>query len=350
MNMRKKISTLIAACIASLGFAQTGSIAIVSIPDQANAGETITIQLTYTSDVQVNVSAELFRTQAGSNNCDYTTWQAATTADNKAPGTNVPVSITFTIPAATTPTASLTNRNYTFQFKLIAVTGGGEFGYNNNTADNIITILPSTTVVDNIDFVTTPASSVAKGGNITFDFAYTLTETRNVKAGLAIYSSTGTYLRNAEVNGSEVAQYFSDEPATTTTPVQKTASITIPAGILASNQLASGEVYKLGVSIFSTSWAYITDKKVDITITSGTDIAAIDASQLSIIPQGDVCIISAQSTINTVRINSVSGATVNIPVSIDGQQATLTTSGLAKGTYIIQAATATGTISGKLVL
>jgi hypothetical protein len=88
----------------------------------------------------------------------------------------VPVSITFTIPAATTPTASLTNRNYTFQFKLIAVTGGGEFGYNNNTADNIITILPSTTVVDNIDFVTTPASSVAKGGNITFDFAYTLTE------------------------------------------------------------------------------------------------------------------------------------------------------------------------------
>lgn len=347
--MRKKISTLIAACIASVGFAQTGSIAIVSIPDQATAGESITIQLTYTSDVQVNVSAELFRTQESSVNCDYTTWQGATTADNKAPGTDVPVSITFTIPAATTPTASLTNRDYTFQFKLIPTAGGGDFGHNNNTQDNTIEILPSTTVVDNIDFVTTPAASVAKGGTLTFDFAYTLTETRNVKAGLAVYSTGGDFLRNAEVGGTEVAQYFSDEPATTTTPVQKTATISIPAGLTASNELATGEVYKLGVSIFTTGWAYISDKKVDITVTSGTDIDEVDAASLSIIPQGTQYIVHVSHAITHVSVISTSGASIHVPISIDGMKATIESNGLAQGTYIVQVATGNGIVSGKIV-
>ncbi len=349
MNMRKKISTIIAACIASIGFAQTGSIAIVSLPDQATAGETITIQLTYTSDVQVNVSAELFRTQESSVNCDYTTWQAATTADNKAPGTDVPVSITFTIPAATTPTASLTNRDYSLQFKLIAVTGGSEFGYNNNTQDNTIEILPSTTVIDNIDFVTTPAASIAKGGTLTFDFAYTLTETRNVKAGLAVYTTGGDFLRNAEVGGTEVAQYFSDEPATTTTPVQKTASISIPAGLATSNELAAGEVYKLGVSIFTTGWAYMSDKKVDITITNATDISLIENSGLSIIPQAQNIDIQTQSTISAITIVSAAGTTIQVPVSIEGTQATIASNGLAQGTYIVQVTTKNGIVSGKIV-
>lgn len=347
--MRKKICTLVAASIASFSFAQTGSIAIVSIPEQASAGETITIQLTYTSDVQVNVSVELFRTQESSVNCDYGTWQTATSVSDKAAGTDIPVSISFTIPPATTPTASLTNRDYSFQFKLIPSAGGTDFGHNNNTQDNIIEILPSTTVIDNIDFVTTPPASVAKGGTVTFDFDYTLTETRNVKAGMAVYTTAGEYVRNAEVGGTEVAQYFTDEEATTTTPVQKTATITIPAGLPASTELAAGEVYKLGVSIFTTSWSHILDKKVDITITSGTDIATIETLDLTIAQQGNVYEISCASVILNVTVISATGAMVQAPILIQGSQATIETSNLAKGTYIVQISAVSGIGSSKII-
>lgn len=349
--MIKKVLVFAGVLVASIGFAQTGSISIVSLPASIEAGETVTLQLTYTSDVEVTVTAQLFQTQEGSLNPDYDTYQAEFHSQNNAAGTDVPVSITFTVPVTTTPTASLTNRQYTFTFKLTSTTGATDFGWFNGTQDNIVEILAAPILIDNINFKTNPPTTAALGQTISFDFEFTLTETRNVKAGLAVYTTSGDYVRNAEVAGTEVAQYFSDEDETTTTPVTKTASILIPSGLETTAQLNANEVYRVAITIFTTDWVYITDKKVPITITATTDIANNTTQAVQAIPlsSGLAYRIRSEYSIDAITIYGIQGNVISTPVSISDTEAEISTAGLASGVYTIVVSTQKGITNLKIV-
>ncbi|MBK8806989.1 MAG: T9SS type A sorting domain-containing protein [Bacteroidales bacterium] len=264
--MKKIITLLFTLFLASVLFAQTGSVAVVSIPDEIEAGDTVDIQVSYTSNIPVTVTAQLFQTQENLLSPDYNTWVKAFTLKDKPADTNAIVTISFIVPGSTAPSTTLTNRQYTFDFKLTPTAGGSDFGYNNGTADHTVIIKPSSIVFDKIDFKNAEVLIKKVGETITVDFEYTLSDVRNVKAGIAIYSSTGAWVGNAMVGETEVAQYFSDQAKTTTTPVQKTATIVIPEGLKPSALLENGNVYKLVVTIAKADWGWITDKKVDITI------------------------------------------------------------------------------------
>jgi hypothetical protein len=304
--MKKNLLPLLVVLMTNLGFAQTGSISIVSIPNQIEAGTTVDLQFTYTSDVTADFVVQLFETGVGTLAPDYGTWKTAVTVAAQPAGTDVPITVSFKVPGTVNPSSSLTNRQYTFDLKMTAV-GSHDFGYSNGTADHTVEILPSSVVVDNINFTAATDATVNPGDNLSVSFSYTLADVRNVKAGLAIYNSTGGYVGNAMVGGTEVAQYYGNEPATTTTPVQQTATIAIPSGIIPSSQLPSGQVYKVVVTIAmaNPNWTYITDKKNSIIVNDPvivvTDNITFTGSTPTSINPGDNLSVSFSYTLADVR-------------------------------------------------
>lgn len=351
--MKKLILPFLSFLLANLGFAQTGSISVVSIPDQIEAGSIVDLQFTYTSDVNADFVVQLFQTQENSLSVDYTTWQTSVTVADQPAGTNIPITVSFTVPATVEPSSSLTNRQYTFDLKLTSVSGGTDFGWSNGTANHTVEILESSTVVDNIDFTAATAASVNPGENLTVEFEYTLSEVRHVKAGLAIYTTGGAYVGNAMVDGAEVAEYFSNEPATTTTPVQQTAIISIPAGITPTSGLAADEVYMVVVTIYNTDWSYLTDKKNAITVNDPLSISgSLAASELNVYPNPatDEVHVSYPGTITSVKVYSASGSEISAEATVlDNGLVKINTSNLEKGAYILNVSTNEGTASVKLM-
>lgn len=274
--MKKKLLSALMLCLTSLGMAQTGSISIVSIPDQIESGATVSLQFTYTSNVEVTLSAQLFQTEVGVITPDYTKYVAGVTTEVLPADTAATVTVAFKVPASAVPTAQLTDRQYTFDLKLTETTAttAKEFGYSNGTADHTVEIIPSSVPVDNISFTKAPVASVDPGTTLSVEFEYTLADSAHVKAGLAIYDARGTYLRNA-MAGTEVANYYMSLPKTTTSPVSQTALIQIPATLTPSSQLAAGESYKVVITIFTTKWAYKVDQKNDIIVADVSKIADV---------------------------------------------------------------------------
>lgn len=350
--MKKLILPFLILLLANAGYTQTGAISVVSIPDQIEAGATVDLQFTYTSDVPADFVVQLFQTQENSLAVDYTTWQAAVTVADQPAGTNLPITVSFTVPASISPSSSLTNRQYTFDAKLTSVTGGTDFGWSNGTAAHTVEIVPSSVVVDNIDFTAATPASVDPGDNLSVSFEYTLSEPRNVKAGLAIYTTDGAYVGNATVEGTEVAQYFSDQPATTTTPVQQTASIAIPATLTPSSQLPAGQQYMVVVSIYTTTWEYLTDKKNVITVNepTGVNTTSVEA-RLNVFPNpaSDAVHVSYPGEIQSITLYTASGSEIIIDPVLTDNGFNINTSGLKKGIYILNVSTGEGTGSVKLM-
>lgn len=351
--MKKILLSLFTIAAASLAFAQTGSIAIVSIPDEINAGTTVDLEFTYTSTVDVDFTVQLFQTNAGALSPDYSTWVKAVTVEAlPASATAAPVVVSFQIPANIPPSSALIDREFTFDLKLTDVTSGTDFGYSNGTANHTVEILPSLTLADNIYFTAPTATSVNPGESLTVEFEYTLSEMRNVKAGLAIYDASGAYVGNAMAGGTEVAVYFSNTDATTTTPVSETATIAIPADITPSSELPGGQVYKVVITIASTSWDYIMDNKNDITVNSPTAVSKAVESLLEIYPNpaSDVVNVSYPGKIESIQLHNTNGHMISIDVtSLSNGLFNLNTSTLEKGIYLLTVSTNEGTAVLKLV-
>lgn len=351
--MKKNLLSFLLTAATTLGLAQHGSIAVVSIPDDAEVGSTVELKFSYTSDVPVSLTAQLFQTKENSLTTDYNTWKGVKTLDGLQADTNAEVTVQFTIPSTVDPSAIIGDRKYVFDLKLTQTGAATDFGWSNGTEAHTINILPSSVAVDNLAFITTPVATVEAGGSIDVDFGYTLKDTANLKVGLVIYDSQGTYVSDAKVDGKEVSVAFAKVPKTTTTPVQKQVTLPIPAGLAPSTDLPAGQVYKTVISIFTTSWAYVTDKKSPVTVTvPATGISDVALSNVKVYPNPatDFVNVSYVGNLQGIQLYNAAGVELNVNTTVlNTGEASINTSTLGKGIYLVKIATLEGTTSVKLV-
>jgi hypothetical protein len=331
-----------------------GSITVdaATVPDQIEVGATGAITFTYTSNVDVDIFVEMFTTNAGATAVDFTTYKIGVNVQDQPAGVDVPITVNVPIPAALPLSSTLGNRQYTFALKLKPALTTGDFAYSNGTANHTVEIIASTVVIDAISFTSSTPASINPGDVLTIDFQYTLPQARNLKAGLVIYTSAGGYFAEGP-SGS--IQYFSSEPATTTTPVTRTVNITMPAGITPSADLPAGQVYKVVVGINTTADGYIVDAKNDITVnalTTGIRKNNAIVSKLNVFPNPatDVVNISYPGTIESVVLYHTSGSKVDMDATpLSNGLFNINTSALEKGVYILMVSTNEGIASVKLV-
>ncbi len=350
--MKKLLLFVFAAIAANFGFSQTGTISIVSIPNEIEAGTEGTLEFTYTSDVEVDFTVTLFLTEAGEYTSDYSQWKASVTEEGLPAGEDLTATIMFAIPAGLTPTMDLFDVDYTFDLKLTSSENGDDFGWNNGTAVHSFEVILPSTPVDNIYFLNTPPASATTGEEIPVRFRYTLPEERHVKVGIAIYDEDDDYVENAMVGDDEVASYFSNAPMTAANGIAKDTVVAILTGLTPSADIAPNK-YKLVITIADTDWGYIMDQKSDITILAGTATSVDDAlnTEVNVSPNPviDFVKIEYKGAIEDITIASTSGATINIDVDYNNSVATLSTTDLENGVYVITVITDKGTITKTIV-
>jgi hypothetical protein len=316
-------------------------------------GAVLSVPFSYTLSTARNVKAGLAIYTSSRNyvsNASVNGTEVAVYYNNEPATTTTPVPQTasITIPSTLTPSSLLPAGQV---YKVVVSIFTTSWGYISDKKNDIVV---NTMVVDNINFTGPTPSTVDPGTDISVPFEYTLSEERNVKVGLAIYDGSGVYVSNATVGGTEVATYYSNEPATTLTAVQKSATVAIPAGLTPSALLPSGQVYKVVISIFTTTWTHIIDMKNDITV---NDLTAglfhkVDKSKLSVFPNPatDLVTISYPGKIESVNVYNASGSNIEVEANnFNGGELQINTSSLKSGIYILKVSTNEGVASEMLV-
>jgi hypothetical protein len=345
--------------------AQTGSINIVSIQSPVEVGTTGTIQLTYTSSVPCKLNTQLRETNPSATTINWTPWHGQFDVINlPAAASPTAVTVNYPISASEVVSANLpANVQYTFVFQLNPTAGGGGYGYNNGTSANLVTVVPSSTVVNSANITSAPTTVIA-GGSVVVNFNYTLINAGKVKVDLRKYNGT-TWLSTGLV----AEAYIDPAAATTSTPVSGSKTLVIPAGTVLSSALVSGENYKIAVTLYNSSWGYILEKRSDLTITANhpswngaTNADWTNATNWStgIVPNQDsnvtIAAVGTQPTITTnVNINSLTIAT-GATLAVTGPNLTvtgaITNSGimtLANNSNLIQGGT-TNTNTGNITV
>lgn len=249
--------------------AQTGSITIVSIQSPIEVGATGTITLTYTSTVPCFLNTQLRETNANLNTVNWSPWHGEQNVTG-LPIASVPTTVTFnySISGTEVTSASLSTSKpgvqFTFAFNLKPTAGGGGFAFKDGTAANLVTLNPSSVVTNSVN-ITSVASTISAGSDLQVNFNYTLANAGKVKVEVRKFNGT-TYISGAA--GLVIESLIDPAAATSTTPVTGTKTLTIPLVTPLSASLSGAENYKVVVTIYNSSWGYISDKKSDLTITT----------------------------------------------------------------------------------
>ena len=249
--------------------AQTGTINIVSIQSPIEVGASGTITLTYTSTVPCYLNTTLRETNPNLNTVNWTPWHGQQDVTGlPIAATATTVTFNYAIPASEVSSASLATSKpgvqFTFAFSLRPTAGGGGFAFRDSTAANLVTLNPSSVVTNSVN-ITSVASTISAGSNLTVNFNYTLASAGKVKVEVRRFNGT-TYIGGAA--GLIIDTYIDPAAATTSTPVAATKTLTIPFATPLSSSLTNPDNYKVVVTIYTSVFAYISDKKSDLTITA----------------------------------------------------------------------------------
>lgn len=341
-----------------------GSISIVSIPASTAAGTNASIQITYVSDVNCILTASLRQTNANVTSVNWSIFFNQLVTTNLPATAGSTVTLTYPILAGQATSASLpAGVQYTYAFKLTK-TGGTDFAYNDGTAANLTSVTAA--AVTNTVNITSAPTAVVAGGSVLVNFNYTLINAGKVKVEVRKFDGT-TYISGAA--GLVVDAYIDPAAATTTTPVTASKTLLIPSGTIPSTGLIGAENYKVVVTIYTSAFGYIADKKSNITITANhpswngaTSGVWTDATNWStgIVPNQNsnvtIAALGTQPTINTnVNINSLTvaaGATLivaGLNLTVSGAIANNGTMTLANNSNLIQGGT-TNTNTGNITV
>jgi hypothetical protein len=341
-----------------------GSISIVSIPASTAAGTNASIQITYVSDVNCSLSASIRQTNANLTSVNWSNFYNQLVTTNLPTTAGSPVTLSYPILAGQAPSASLpAGVQYTYAFKLTK-TGGTDFAYNDGMAANITSVTAA--AVTNTVTITSAPTTVVAGGSVLVNFNYTLINAGKVKVEVRKFDGT-TYISGAA--GLVVDTYIDPAAATTTTPVTASKTLLIPSGTIPSTGLTGAENYKVVVTIYTSAFGYIADKKSNITVTANhpswngaTSGVWTDATNWStgIVPNQNsnvtIAALGTQPTIiSNVTINSLNiaaGATLAVTgpnLTITGAIANSGTMTLANNSNLIQGGT-TNTNTGNITV
>ncbi len=325
------LSFLMITAFASLS-AATGTITVVSIQSPIQVGGTGTITLTYTSDVECKLNAQLRQTTPGTLSPDFGPWHGQMFS-GVLPIASVATTVTlnYAVSGSEVTSANLpATVQYTFFFQLNPTVGSGGYAGNSGTAANLVTINPSSTVTNNVNITSAP-TTVAAGSSLNIGYNYTSAAANQVKVEVAKFNSLGNYMTNVA--------FVIINPAgpTTTTPVADTKALLIPNGTIPSASLTGGETYKVLVAVNDPTGAYITGKTSDIIITPSLGVQENTKNQLSFYPNPakDVLNISSNgSEFKSFSIIDMLGRTVQTINNAENVQS-VDVSNLKAGVYLI---------------
>ncbi|NDP27993.1 MAG: T9SS type A sorting domain-containing protein [Flavobacterium sp.] len=286
--------------------AQTGSIEIVSIPLSNAAGTSASITITYTSSVPCKITTQLRQTNANATTVDWGPWNGEVVTSLPA-ATNATHTISYPIPAGQTISTSLPSGvKYTFAFKM-ATTADVGFAWNDGATANLTTITAASGI-QNSATITSAPTTVAAGESVIINYDYYLANAGKVKIDIRKYNGS-TWLSTGLV-----VESYIDPAAASSTTVSGTQTLVIPVNTAISSSLASGENYKIAVTLYDASWTWILENKSDLTITAAN--LAINDFKLNekitiVNPVGDELILNYKDlNAQTLRINDISGRIV----------------------------------------
>lgn len=316
----------------------TGSITIVSIQNPIEAGTDGTLELTYTSSVDVELRSQIRRTNANATSVDWSQGYNNIATTLPAAATATAVSIPYPVLIDMMPTADLPDGvNYTFAFELHR-TGGGEidqvdkFAYNDGQQANITTITASSGVTNTLNILSSTVSTVAAGSTIDINFEYTLIADGKATVEVRRYNA-----ENYDGAGGIVAEYPNPLAATGNTPVSLTYTLTIPAGTPLSSELTDPNNYKVRVNLEDPSGSGFSEKKKDLTITAPLAVEDNVKNSFTFYPNPVSDVLTLKSNglqAKTISIIDVMGRTVRVINNTENLKS-IDVSNLKTGLYII---------------
>jgi len=328
--MKKTLLLLTFLATAFTASLQAQTLTFTELPNNVPLGSAASFELSYTSEVpaKMEVSLNIFGLDDQGNLVqDWNgTWQAGTiVTDLPATATATPQTIVVNVPGAIAPSSQLpANKTYVWALSLKTASDGWITG-----SQHAVTLIPSGTVVDDIDFVGTTVATVAAGTTADVGYSYTLTEPRNIKVALSKYNSSGGWM------GDIVSTTLEPAPATTVTPVQAVANLAIPSGTVPSDMLQNGENYKWEIGVFTTGWGYLMGSKSDVTVTTSMRVEQGSMKSVSVYPNPASGMLSfAGIEVSSAAVYDVTG---KILLNIEEENmAGIDVSSLANGIYIVQ--------------
>jgi hypothetical protein len=311
----------------SAAIASTGSITITSpaFPANIEAGGTLAVSITYTSDVNCKMNYGIFLTNANDDTPNWSTWKSGGSIDLTA-ATDSAIVLNLEIPGDFNTANLEEGIDYILALSL---NDGADFAWNN--AGNIIKVGASSVAVNTVNFITTPPAVVHPGDKIVIDYEYTIAEgdSNQVKVSITEYTSSGTWV------GDLVAAYPGLKANTGTTPVQASDTLTIPEDATLSSELTSGNVYKMELGIYTGSWGYLMSNKLDVSVEIATGIRNVEQENLSVYPNPTSGIIHLKGVEPgaSIRIFNTTGVQVKQMLSVNPE--TINVSELSTGMYFL---------------
>ncbi len=246
-------------------------------------GTAATISFAYTSNVSCAMYAELRIANIDGNGVitqDYSVGsnyiQGAFSAILQPTDAPVTATVNLTVPSSAVPSANLpAGKTYSWVYKLTP--GINDYNEVGTTFQYTgATILATNNVVDTL-VLNNPPVEITAGSEVSISVNYTCPAARLIKFGIAIYNANGFV---SDLVGTGVDNL----PATTTTPVTLSQTLTIPEGAVPSSALPAGQFYKVDTALFTPGFAsYIAGASSDVNLVP-LSISDLNRKSMSIYP------------------------------------------------------------------
>lgn len=326
---------LIIVCLAILSIpnlmAQTGSLTTnLDYPYTIEAGTDLSFTVTYTSDVDCEITCAIFLTSSGTNEPDWNTWQKGYDNTAVSAATDGTADITVAIPGNLNSDNLGDGLSYILCLAL-NTSASGDFAWSNT--GNLLTITESSSIVNKLEFTSTPPSMVEQGQEVTLNYKYSLAEEKGyiAKIALAVYEGY-TQIKDIEACSTyPEVQGILDE-------TNDSFTFTIPGDLELSSELAEGQRYVFEATLFEAGWNWLSiNTLIDVTVSTSTGIDSNQNKELKLYPNPvkDMLTVEGAELGEKIKIYSSTGALIKTEV-ITNTSIQVEVSDLAKGMYFIQ--------------
>ena len=247
-------------------------------------GTAASISFTYTSSVACAVYAELRIANIDGSNVITQDYSVGTNYIAGAFSIALPASassasgtVSVTVPSNAVSSANLpAGKTYSWVYKLTQ--GVGNYNDAGNTFQYTgATITASNNIVDTL-VLDNPPSIINAGTDISITVNYTCPAARLIKFGIAIYNASGFV---SDLVGAGVDNL----PATTSTPITLSQTLTIPANATLSANLPSGQFYKVDTALFTPGYAsYILGASSNVTLNGSLAVENFSKNSIQLYP------------------------------------------------------------------
>lgn len=324
--------------------AQTGSITVTSptFPATIEAGTDLTVEITYTSDIDAYVTSGLFLTTTGTTDADWGTWQTGWSNVSISAATDGTATLTFAIPAS----YNSADLEEGVEYILALALSDGTADFANSNSGNVITITETTSIFDSIEPSTTTPAVITKGEAVVIPFVYSLADDAlyNIKVALAKYDGythlediQGLYLNDVQGSVEDATGEF---------------SFNVPEDLTLSADLDEGLRYVFDITLFGDdgdNWLWLgVSNVIDVTVEasdgSATSVDALGDNELKLYPNpaNDVLNVEGLEVGDIISVYSMTGTLVK-QIKVSDLCTKIGVAELAKGIYLVQ--TSMGTLN-----